>query len=245
LLPACDRDRLLAMLWFPLLLLSIVLLARALGHRRVKPWTANLETMQTALTVAAISFAIGWYFFERPDAAKVEFAQNVQGYPGVGGTALALIEISVKNVGSAALHFEDEPYAIFLQQITPITSEPWREYRERLDQGLPPQLQRGDNWSLVQAIVGGSYPLAGLEPARITAGPGLNSIIEAGETDNYYFRTLVACKPGLRFYVTSRFDKPSNWYEVFLSYFRARPPLRWIKQSVLDLSAVCSKEPVG
>lgn len=231
------------MIWFPLFLFAvIVLLARQIGRPWFKPWTAHLDTMQSVLTVAAISFGINWYFFERPDSAKIDLTQAVQGFPiGDDGTlALVLIDISLKNVGGAALRFNDEPFAIFLQQVTPVTQAPWNEHVARADAGLPAQLVPADNWSLVGAIIGGAYPRAGLEGYKFDHTPGLSGIVEAGETDSYYFRTIVSCKPGLRLGVSSRFDKPLTWYEALRAHWRKPEPLRWIKASVLDLSAVCA-----
>ena len=223
------------MLWFPLLLVLIVALARTLGSTRVTPWTANLATMQTVLTIAAISFAIGWYFVERPDAAKLDFTQVVAGYPVVDDRVLVTIEVSVKNVGATALAFDDAPYAIFVQQITPMTQGPWNEHLARA--GQLPLVHRADNWSLVAALVSKAYPREGLDAFRPV--PGLSSEIEAGETDNYYFRTIVACKPGLRLSVTSRFVKPLNWYESVAALVRPARPKFWIKQTPLDLTTQC------
>jgi hypothetical protein len=67
----------------------------------------------------------------------------------------------------------------------------------------------------------------------------LSSFIEAGETENLYFRTILPCKPDLRVYAVARFQKPKMWLERM----RHEPDLYWVKQSYLDLTPQCPRDP--
>ncbi len=71
-------------------------------------------------------------------------------------------------------------------------------------------------------------------------GDSLTSFIEAGETENLYFRVIIPCKPLLRMYVTSHFEKPKMFWEAFNP-----ETLSWVKQTFVDASQYCPAPPAA
>ena len=61
------------------------------------------------------------------------------------------------------------------------------------------------------------------------------SFLEAGETENLYFRVVIPCLPGMRVYFTSTFNKPSSPSDFLFG----PKDVAWIKQTLVDLSSVC------
>ena len=206
------------------LLLAAVLAARAFGFARVKPWAKHLENLQRVLTIAGIMVAAVWYFFERPQA-KLNLEQEVVGIGLDGGRVLILAQVSASNAGSMALDFTGAPYFVYVHQVTPLTQTPYSEFETEVAPKTPRKIHPAVNWS----------PLARLSSIEEPGVSTLTSFVEAGETENLYFRTILPCKPELRVYVSSRFEKPQMWLERMMK----KPKLYWVKQDYLDLSAQC------
>lgn len=211
-----------------------VLFARAFGFRQVQPWTKHLETLQVFLTIAAVAIGAVWYFFERPQAAKLDLSQTVNAVPLEGGSVLLLIEVSPKNLGGTLLDFTKSPYSIEVGQVTPLTVTPYREATTQPVPGRPRKIWAGERWSPLAKISYAPMVGRGDRPAEeADDGPALTSFIEAGETENLYFRVVIPCKPLLRVYVISRFEKPQMPWE------QGDPRISWVKQTFVDLSASC------
>ena len=219
-----------------LFLLVLTLLgARAFGFTTIKPWTRHFDTLQTFLTICAVMLAAVWYFFERPQAAKLDLSQTVQVVPLGGKHLMLLIEVSPKNLGGTALNFAKSPYSIEVGQVTPLTVEPYEEAFGANSKARPRKVWAAENWSPMARI---AYSREGVGTGLASEKEALTSFIEAGETENLYFRAFLTCKPHLRIYVTSRFEKPQMFWERWM---RA-PQLHWVKQTLLDLSGQCPSE---
>jgi hypothetical protein len=219
------------------LLVVAVLAARALGLTRVKPWTKYLDKLQTILTLAGIMTAAVWYFFERPQAAKLDVDQHLTAVAIDKSHVMLLAEVSVKNLGDTAIDFRNSPYKIFVTQVTPLTRKVAAEYLS--DKGA---LRPAEQWAPLAKIV--------FDGRAEAEANGLTSFVEAGETENLYFRVILDCQPRLSVYVMSRFAKPPMWYDELNPLRRKAPQppksdpakderLYWVKQSFLDLRDVC------
>lgn len=204
-----------------------VVFARAFGWPATAPWTKHLETLQLVLTLVGIMIGAVWYFFERPQAAKLELSQEVTALPVAGQRVLILLQVSAKNLGGAALDFKNAPYFIYVEQVTPLTRTPEQEFEPSPPPRTPRKIHMVENWSLLAKI-------SSQDPDAT-----LTSFIEAGETENLYFRTILPCRKDLRIYAVARFRKPKMWFERM----RGEPDLYWVKQTYLDLTPQCSPEP--
>jgi hypothetical protein len=214
-----------------LLLILAVVLARTFSMPWIAPWALHLDKLQALLTVAGIMVAAVWYFFERPQAAKLDLDQAATGVALSDERVMILIEVSPKNLGGTAIDFRDAPYTILVHQVTPLTRTPAGEFEATPLKSKSRAIHSAETWSPIATISSES---------EVSENPDLEhdhltSFIEAGETENLYFRTIIPCKPGLRVYVTSQFRKPDMWYERP----GARPALYWVKHTFLDLSQQC------
>ncbi|WP_309645180.1 hypothetical protein [Phenylobacterium sp.] len=198
----------------------------------------TVEFAEKSLTIVAILAAGFWYFFERPDSAKVDIEQSVAIQPAQPGFVLLLTEISIKNVGSTVLDFNNSPYTIEVLQITPLTKVPAKEYSD--DYGRSVRRMHGaDEWSLV-----GRYQsdekVPGLKKSEMEI-EGLTSLIESNETENLYHRLILACQPDLRLAVRSQFRKPKTWQDNLAQ----RPTVYWTKQTYVDVTEACVTDNKG
>jgi len=203
-----------------LVLIAILLAARTLAAPQVEPWVKNLQTAQTLLTIAALAVAAVWYFIDRPHAEKLKFDQTVTGVPVDGGHVMVIAEITITNIGATSEDLTREPYSLYVQQVTPLTLTPYHEIGELDPSGSGLRIHSGDRWSLIATDVG-----------------KVNTFLDAGEVENLYYRVIIPCKPGLRVYFTSWFQKPTPWPPLL---FR-QGKIAWIKQTFLDLSDKCPK----
>jgi hypothetical protein len=197
--------------------------------KRLRSWSAHLTILQTLLAVTAALLAGVWYFFERPNDAKLKFDQAVDGFPAGNGRVLIVAEVSITNIGSTLVRLKDAPLSLYVQQVTPLPRGVEAEYQPTVPAGVARQVRAADNWALLAA--------AGPAGGRGAPVTPVNSVLEAGETENLYYRVILPCRPGLRVYVTARFHKPQSGYDRL----RGRK-LAWIKQSLLDLTGACGGE---
>ena len=63
----------------------------------------------------------------------------------------------------------------------------------------------------------------------------LDTFLDAGEVENMYCGVIIPCKPDLRAYFTSWFQKPTPWPKIFFRQWK----LARIKQPFMDLSDKC------
>jgi hypothetical protein len=210
----------LGLAFFTIAILTVVLFsARYLGSSLLSPWVSQVSALQGVLTITAIVIAVGWYFIDRPHAAKLKFDETINGYGVAGNQALVVAEIAITNTGASAIDLRKSRYSILLQQITPLTMSVVSQLEPKPPAPGAVRIGLGDTWSLV-----GRHD------------DQLNAFLETGEVENLYFRALVPCKPDLRIYFTSWFKKPplfSDWL------FGERHEV-WIKQTPVDLTVACA-----
>lgn len=193
-----------------------------------RAWAAGARTgldgFGALVTFIAVVLGSYWYLDRRPDAPKMNLAIAGDAIRLGEHDALVNIDLTVSNVGLSALDFNGETIDVYVQQVTPLIPE----MRTKLydDAGVP--LDRIDSNYLWAALRHLKHPYT----ARI----------EAGETDHYYFRTVVRCEPAMVVLLQARVPKDPHGIEA-LSLFRSLAvPLKngkWIVQSVLDLGEAC------
>lgn len=195
-------------------------LAMAFWHRGQDPegpyWSRQLGNLQALLTIAAVLLTGVWYFFERPTQAKLTIAQDGQGIRLADGRVLVLAEVSIENVGDTAIDFNDDPIEFYVHQVMPLNPAVAKEFADPPRPGRLARIVSGDDWGAIAAL-----PAVGAQAAK------LRSQIEAGETEQLYFRTVLPCKPGLQVYLNTRLTKPGG------------RGLQWTKQTLLDLGKEC------
>ncbi len=206
---------------------AVVWSGRALEHHRATPWVRPLASLQALLTVAGLLIAGLWYFFERPQAAKLNIEIKAEAVSLPNGRVLVLADVGVTNLGTTAINFTRKPYEILVQQVTPLSTKISNEYSDRNTRESPRRMHGGEDWSQLARISSDD------EEASLT------SFVEAGETENLYFRTILPCRTDLRVYVSARFRKPDG----DLDWIFGSDQLYWVKQTFLDLSEKCRGTP--
>ncbi len=194
----------------------------AAWHRGTDPesryWSRQLGNLQALLTISAVLLTGVWYFFERPTQAKLTIAQDGTGLRLPDGRVLVLAEVSIENVGDTAIDFKESPVEFYIQQVVPLPPAVAQEFAKPPAAGRPWPVRNADNWGVI-AELGAS---GGAQEAR------LRSQIEAGETEQLYFRAVLPCKPGLKVYLNTRLEKPGG------------RGLKWTRHTLLDLGEQCS-----
>lgn len=228
-------------MWFvPIVIVLMALmlswwLAPRLGNVGFEPRSKGFSAIQTITTVVGVILVAIWYVMERPDAARLKFEQTLSSAPLPDGKALVITEITITNVGVHTAYIENMPFAIYLQQVAPVVDDAIAaESAPNPDTGVP-AMRAADNWSLIAYYLGGEDQAVGGKTWRRT-GDALTKVeIQAGETDNFYYRATVNCAPALHVSVSSRFRKHAGTWERL----QGLGAISWMKQSFLDLTDTC------
>lgn len=213
---------------FGLAVLALAILMVALAISRVldrwaAPWIRPLASLQALVTIAGIVIAGLWYFFDRPQAAKLNIDLKAEAVTLPDNRVLVLADVAVTNLGRTAVDFTRKPYEILVQQVTPLRPEVANEYTKENTRMRPRGMHGSEDWAQLARL------------SSETGDAGLTSFVEAGETESLYFRAILPCDPDLRVYVAARFRKPDSE----MTLIREPQELYWVKQTFLDLSEKC------
>ncbi len=205
--------------WFPiLLLLGWAIGVWLLRRTQLAPWRDGLSGVQAAATTIALLLACFYYFIERPDAPRMKITVTPTAAPLASPRGvLVAVAIELQNVGQSALMLTDkQPLSLFVQQLTPVSPRIATEL-VATSSAYPYRFVNADNWRTIA-----------------TYQTPMNLEIEAGESDNLYYRILLPCQRGLAFIVDARLPKPRKLYDkVPVSDARTRERFTWVKQSAV------------
>lgn len=204
-----------------LLVLTLVCLTVAgiLSLKRTEVARTGLDGFSAFVTFAAVLLGAYWYFDRRPDAPKLNLAVAATAQSLDPKDALLNIDLTVANVGLSALAFSNDEIELYVNQVTPLSSE-MRALLFKADRSPIKRIEPNYVW-------------VGLRQLRYS----YTARIEAGETDHYYFRTVLQCEPKLTVVVQLRIPKQNRG----LNAFGPHPSQEtWVVQSFVDLKDVCS-----
>lgn len=139
--------------------------------------------------------------------------------------ALLNIDLTIANVGLSALTFTNDDISLYVNQVTPISDE-MRALLFNADKSPIARIEPNYVWVGLRQL---KYPYT----ARI----------EAGETDHYYFRTVLRCEPMLTVVVQARVPKQGRGLdaiELFKDMEKHPAHETWVVQSFIDLKNGCS-----
>jgi len=201
--------------------------------------TKGLAAMQTFCAIAGIVLLVVWYFVDRPDAERLKFDQAVTVAPLRDHRVLVVSELTIANVGGHPAKLDGLPYPnglpyyVLVQRVSSLQPAPAGAPPSR-PIASPAVMDDANNWPLDGLL---AYRIGGQDLSgkwKRTAG-GLDAEIAPSETENFYYRAVIACEPGLHISVSSRVQKPRSLWRMLAR----RKPLVWIKQSFVDLTALC------
>lgn len=219
------------------LLLLVAISTAGLAMRwkldKPSPWGVHVASLESLFTVLAIVSAGAWYFIDRPTAPKIQVSQHAFGLPAGEGRVLVVVEMTLTNVGKTSIRFDEAPFDIYVQQTTPLPEHVEGEFQAVLPQGEAHRIWMADNWLGLAAIY--EDPRADPKSPSQPAARRISTTIEAAEQENFYFRVILPCEPGLRVAVSSRLDKVEGRQAPGEAH-------QWIKQTFVDLSQFCPME---
>ncbi|MDP1632394.1 MAG: hypothetical protein Q8L66_13345 [Caulobacter sp.] len=211
---------------------SVLLLNRLVRPPLTSEWRNYLSAFQSVLTVSALVFGSLWFFIERPDSARLDIQQTVTGVELGDGRVLVLVEVGLKNIGNTALNLRKREFLLWIQQVTPLPDGVERD-AAKLPNATVESIRPADDWGVLAALDG--RPAAARSvPLQLDARSQLDTYLEAGETENLYYRAILPCDPELRIYLTLQMPKPSSWYDG-----PGGGSMWWVKQTFLDLTDKC------
>ena len=158
------------------------------GH--VVPVREGFQGLTAALTTLALLLAAYWYFVDRQGMPKLNIEPQVRAWPVAKGGLIVWVEIKLTNVGRLSLHFDpkDEHNNVRVQvlQVAPLAGAQAKKLLSAM-QDIN-KVNRTQDFDLIRTAQWSS--LATFE------GP-IDSVIEAGETENLYFKAVIPCANNL------------------------------------------------
>lgn len=195
-------------------------------------WSSHVMAFETVLTISALVLGAGWFLVERPDAARLEVQMTGTSYKFDDARALVVIELGLKNIGVTAMNLRGRPYRLSIQQVSPVDSRIIADLNP-LPGATVGSVRPGDQW-VTLAVLDDRAIADRKNPIQATSMSTMDSFLEAGETENLYYRALVPCSQGLQIAVTLHMPKPSTWFDGAQD-----GDLWWVKQTILDLTEQC------
>lgn len=185
-----------------------------------KSWREGLSGAQTLLGTFAVLIAVVWYFEQRPDAPKLKLDITTSAYTQPGNRAVAIVQIEMENIGETGLQFSnDRKLHLFLQHIKVAAPNGSAANND-------PQLSPADNWTLISRF-----------------DEDLDTVIEAGERENYYYKAIFDCTGDKAFIVSARLSKPRKLYDMAHIGPAATPDnALWNRQAIIDITKACGDQ---
>ncbi|WP_199554866.1 hypothetical protein [Sandaracinobacteroides hominis] len=232
--------------------------------RKYRPgWVTSqhLQDWQALLTILGIVVAGLWFFFERPDAGKIEIDQDLRVAPIDQRWVRLFITISVTNVGETGLSFDDQPYLLTLSELAvkekprvpdPLSEEELARSRssaDRRNRKLMLPIREGLGAVPRANFIGGNYreiPPDAVARTISRSDRGLTIILESKEKEELIFSAHVRCREGLVLYSLFQLEKKYTWYDRVLRMLRwGEARSEWVpayrSRRILDLAETCGK----
>lgn|GEM_PF-2129451 len=212
---------------FGVLALTIII---ALFVKSDQKWRHSFESSAALLSTVALFLAGYWYVFERSGVPKIDVRTHGDVWVLEPDRVLVRTTLELENVGSTAIDLrKQKEVKIFIGQILPFQGKHADELNADFDRRTAIGkksflLRQTDNW-----------------PQRGWIELNVPSIIESGETETLYFKSLVTCRDGLVLSITAKVPKKDSTLDRFLDKLLSRgsKQMYWINQSKTDEIAKC------
>ncbi len=217
----------LSYLAFGILALTLVI---ALFVKSNQDWRHSFESSAALLSTVALFLAGYWYVFERPGVPKMDVRTKADIWPLKGKRVLVRTTLELENVGSTAIDLrKEENVRIFLGQVLPFKGHDAEKLNSIFDARTKNgkksfEMLRTDNW-----------PKRGWIDFRVP------SVIESGETESMYFKSLVTCEDGLALAITAKVPKKESTLDSVLNALLSKKEdkMYWINQSMTEVLDKC------
>lgn len=223
------------------LFLSLAIaVAAGFAFRPLKKFGDSFAVASAIATLTALIVTGFWFVILRPDAPKLKLAVEATPIAVDQDNVLLLVNVELQNVGGSPINFEsggasrpehptDGPLKLYVQRVTPLPSAVRRELEDATKAAPKNELKKpyllvADNWATMASLV-----------------TSLSTRIGVGEVENYYFRTMLPCRPGLRMAVQARVRQEPADLPTWISFWRPNDVKKrvWIKQVYVDASEEC------
>ena len=225
------------------LLLSLAIaVAAGFAFHPLKKFGDSFAAASAIATLTALIVTGFWFVILRPDAPKLKLAVEAMPIAVDRDNVLLLVNVELQNVGGSPINFEDGaslpehptdgPLKLYVQRVMPLPNAVRRELEEATKAApenvlKKPYLLVADNWATMASLV-----------------TSLSTTIGVGEVENYYFRTMLPCRPGLRMAVQARVRQEPTNLPAWISFWRPNDGKKrvWIKQVYVDAIEQCGEQ---
>lgn len=189
----------------------------------------GIQGLAAALSSIALLTAAYWYFIERRGVPKVNVEPSGQAWPIGDGSLLVRANIKVSNVGVSAVRLGKKvPVEVEIGQVYP----PAGKQAAALAKAMQDSVAAGKkDFGLVQTD---KWPL------RASNYDGIEAVIEAGETENLYYKTIIPCQDGMELAITAKVPKQLGQLDQMFE-----PDKRqnyWVAQAIIPVEGKCEGE---
>ena len=209
--------------------LAVIWLGAVLFERAQAP-KQGIQGFASLLSVVALLLAGYWYFIERKGYPKLNVEPAITAWPTAENGLLIWSSIKMTNVGNMALQFRaSDKITVQIGQVSPLTGKQGTALLESMAE--------------VRSLGKKKFDLLQTEvwPSRATFHGPISAVIEAGETENLYFKSVIPCLDNMVVAVTVTVPKKLH---LVGSEFNSSENVSWIAQSVYETKAKCSNRKV-
>jgi hypothetical protein len=208
---------------------AIAFFAGALLFARRSIAREGVQGVAALLSSLAVLLAAYWYFIDRRGYPKLNVEPEVKAWPVGNGAMLVWVALRLSNVGNLALQFDpksQDKVIVQVGQMAPLTGHQATallgEMQAKVASGNKEfRLIRTDSWS-----------------ARATFQEAIKSTIEAGETENLYFKAVIPCVDNMVLAVTATVPKRMRLVGTRVGDRKQRDA--WIAQAIYPTEAKCT-----
>lgn len=206
------------------LAVAVIWLGAVLFQRESGP-KQGVEGFAALLSILALMLGGYWYFIERKGYPKLNLEPAVQAWPVENRGLLVWSSVKLSNVGNLALNFgANDKILVQVGQVFPLTGK----HGTQLLRDMVMKRERGEK----------RFTLAKTDswPSRATFEDAIGSVIEAGESENLYFKTIIPCEDNAILAVTVTIPKENR---LVGNQLRSAEQVAWIGQAVHQTQATC------
>lgn len=189
----------------------------------------GIQGLAAALSSIALLTAAYWYFIERRGVPKVNVEPSGQAWPLDDGSLLVRAAIKVSNVGVSAVRLDRKtPVEVEIGQVYPPAGKQATALAKAMQDGMAAGkkdfgLQQTDKW-----------------PLRASNYDGIEAVIEAGETENLYYKTIIPCTDGMELAITAKV--PKRLGKLDQMFEPKKEQNYWTAQEIIPVEGKCKGE---
>jgi hypothetical protein len=189
----------------------------------------GIQGLAAALSSIALLIGAYWYFIERRGVPKVNVEPSGQAWPVGDGSLLVRAAIKVSNVGVSAVRLDKKtPVEVEIGQVFPPAGKQATALSKAMQDGIAAGkkdfgLEQTDKW-----------------PLRAANYDGIEAVIEAGETENLYYKAIIPCQDDMELAITAKVPKRLGRLDQMFE--PSKQQNYWVAQEIISVEGNCKGE---